>query len=452
MARHQSLLRNPDPIVRQTFWAHLWLFALSAPFNAMVMYAPFLAVKTFKYRHYLHYAWFKPEVIVPAALTAIIPASHLAAIFFTRWIGGPKKVAWVVWPMVVSNAIFVLLPFVDHDSGWLFAFVIIMAMLLRAPIISAQSAVFRLNYPPSLRSYALSVPMAWQMAINGLYAIGAGRAFDLSEQWIIPYFLLAGALGVVGAFSFRNVQTRESLPTDEPGDATVLRRAGGYLNHLGGQVRGLSSNPAFFRYQLAYMFFGSGTVAIAAVLPFYLKVEFGATHQQASSAINAVPMLTIAVTLPIWGWLLDRFNVLLMRAVTTGVWLITPLLLFYAADVQHVFYGQLVQGLVWSGSTLIWWLGVNYFARSHEVANLMSLHQTLTGVRGVFMPFLGMAIGAWLGYRNSMLFWFVLMAIGFAFMVDETIREARAGRLRTFSENEAELDQLPNPVTAASRE
>ncbi|MBI1785165.1 MFS transporter [Candidatus Sumerlaeota bacterium] len=424
----QSLLHHPDPLVRKTYASHLWLFVLGAPFNAMIQYAPFLAIKTF------HASAWAP------ALSAIIPAAHLLAVFFINAINRSNKVSWVVNPTIFSNLIFLLLIWVRHDLGWLFAMVIIFSLLLRAPIISAQSAIFRINYPPDLRSYALSVPMAAQNAINALFALGAGIAFDMDEKWVIPYFLLSAFVGVVGAMSFATVKCRETSPSTAPIEQETSIS---YFESLKRQFDVLFENPSFCRYQISYMFFGSGTVAIAAVLPFYLQKEFGASHQEATAVINTVPMLTIALTLPLWGWLLDRSNPLVMRAVTTGIWSVTPLLLLVAHTMHQVYAAQLIQGAVFSGSTLIWWLGVNYFARSHEVANLMALHQTLTGVRGVITPFVGIWLGNLVGYRDSMIFWFILMVIGFFIMLDEVRREMRRGKLRSFSETEAVLDVAP---------
>lgn len=423
-----SLFFNPNPIVRQTYWAHLSMFILSAPFNAMVMYAPFLAIKTFNAKEWAPF------------LSAIIPAAHLLAVFFTRAINRSNKTSWVVWPMIFSNLIFVAFIWVDRQTGWLFALVIILSLLFRAPIISAQSAIFRTNYPPALRSYALSVPMAFQMGANALFAWQGGRMFDKNEDWVIPFFLIAAGLGILGAWSFNRVRVDPAAAAAIPPSSEPER---GYFDGIAHQFRGLLRNPAFFRYQLSYMFFGAGSVAVGAILPFYLQEDFGASHEQATGAINVVPMFTIALTLPLWGWILDRSNPLVMRAVTTGVWAITPLMLLYVTTMKGVYGAQLIQGIVWSGSTLIWWLGVNYFARAHEVANLMSLHQTLTGIRGVFAPFMGVWLGHLIGYRASMIFWFALMFIGFLIMVYEVMIERRSGRLRNFSETEAILDQVP---------
>lgn len=428
MNRDTSLLFNSNESVRTTYRAQLWLYVLGAPFIALIQYSPNLAVKTFNAD-----AW------VPM-LAALVPASHLLAIFFTRSIAKSDKTSWVVRPMIISNVMFFLLIFVGRDQGAFFALVVILGYILRAPIISAQSAIFRMNYPPTIRSFALSVPMAFQMLGISAYALICGRLFDISENWVVPTFILAAVLGIIGAWKFRPVRAIQAPAVDpklqpEPKPSSGL----GIIEQLGA----LRKNPGFFRFQLAYMFFGSGFVAIMAVLPFYLKAEFDASHSEATTAINTIPSIAIALTLPLWGRLLDRHNPVVMRTVINGIWSLTPLLLFFATSIKGVYLAQLIQGLVWSGSILIWWLGVNYYARAHEVADLMSLHQTLTGLRGIVTPFFGKWIGDVYGYKESMLFWFALMLIGFFIMLDEVRREKKLGRLRSFSETEATMDQEP---------
>lgn len=404
------------------------MYLLAAPSMAMIQYAPFLAVKTFN-----AHAW------VPV-LAALIPASHLLAIFFTRAIARSKKSNWVVRPMIFSNVLFLLMFLVDRERGWMFAMVIILAQSLRAPIISAQSAIFRTNYPSVSRSYALAVPMALQFAAVAAYSRWSGTLFDIDEDYVLPVFLASGLFGILGAWIFNSVPVKEAIsPSPLPEEQVSKEDSEGGFG-LVEQLRTLTHNPSYFRYQLAYLFFGAGFVAISATLPLYLADEFKASHMEATMAINTVPMLATAVTLPLWGRLIDRFNPLLMRAIINGIWSLTPLLLYFATTMHGVYAAQLIQGLVWSGSTLIWWLGVNYFAREHEVAAFMSVHQTLTGVRGIVTPFIGIEIAHRFGFRFSMIFWFVLMLIGFAIMLREVVAEWRLGKLTSFSDAEERLE------------
>lgn len=430
---------SAEPIARSTYRAHLKMYLLAAPSMAMIQYAPFLAVKTFNAS-----AW------VPV-LAAVTPASHLLAIFFTRAITRSKKTNWVVRPMILSNLLFLLMFLVDPKRGWMFAMVIILAQSLRAPIISAQSAIFRTNYPSESRSYALAVPMAVQFIAVAAYSRWSGTLFDHSEDYVLPVFLASGLFGILGAWIFNSVPAKEAmapspLPEEIVHDPKHPRGFG-----LGEQFALLFRNPGYFRYQMAYMFFGAGFVAISATLPLYLADEFSATHMQATMAINTIPMLTTAITLPFWGRLIDRFNPLLMRAIINGVWSVTPLLLYFAVSVEGVYAAQLIQGLVWSGSTLIWWVGVNYFARPDEVAGFMSIHQTLTGLRGIITPFIGIEIAHRFGFRTSMLFWFALMSFGFLIMLREVIAEWRQGRLTSFAAAEERLEADHREREAARR-
>ncbi|MCX7065941.1 MAG: hypothetical protein NT024_15565, partial [Proteobacteria bacterium] len=61
--------------------------------------------------------------------------------------------------------------------------------------------------------------------------------------------------------------------------------------------------------------------------------------------------------------------------------------------------GRLVNGIVNGGGSLAWQLGHNDFAPREQVAAYMGIHVTLTGVRGAFAPFLGMAM--YLGWSRG---------------------------------------------------
>ena len=54
--------------------------------------------------------------------------------------------------------------------------------------------------------------------------------------------------------------------------------------------------------------------------------------------------------------------------------------------------GRFVISIVNGGGTLAWQLGHNDFAPRERLSAYMAVHVTLTGVRGAFAPFLGMAL------------------------------------------------------------
>jgi len=54
--------------------------------------------------------------------------------------------------------------------------------------------------------------------------------------------------------------------------------------------------------------------------------------------------------------------------------------------------GRVITGIVNGGGNLAWQLGHNDFAPRDQLSTYMGIHVTLTGVRGAFAPFLGMAL------------------------------------------------------------
>jgi hypothetical protein len=52
----------------------------------------------------------------------------------------------------------------------------------------------------------------------------------------------------------------------------------------------------------------------------------------------------------------------------------------------------LLTGIADSGGVLAWNLGHNDFAKDHNASHYMGVHVTLTGIRGLIAPFLGVGI------------------------------------------------------------
>ena len=82
--------------------------------------------------------------------------------------------------------------------------------------------------------------------------------------------------------------------------------------------------------------------------------------------------------------------------------------------------GRVITGIVNGGGSLAWQLGHNDFAPRDQLADYMGIHVTLTGVRGAFAPFLGMALylgwdaKRWLPASPGMGAWLFLLSAAMA--------------------------------------
>ncbi|MHC4092444.1 MAG: hypothetical protein ACYSVY_19590, partial [Planctomycetota bacterium] len=84
-----------------------------------------------------------------------------------------------------------------------------------------------------------------------------------------------------------------------------------------------------------------------------------------------------------------------------------------AAPVVAVFiYGlsRIAMGMGLGGGTLAWTLGHLHFARPQEAEVYMGVHVTLTGLRGLVMPF----VGIWLWTVVGWWVWLLACCLSFA--------------------------------------
>jgi hypothetical protein len=106
-------------------------------------------------------------------------------------------------------------------------------------------------------------------------------------------------------------------------------------------------------------------------------------------------MLTGVICLQFWAPIFDRTPLFQFR-VWLGIAAITAhALILWGALADNLWIvaaGTFVVGVAMGGGQLAWQLGQNTFATRENVGTYMGLHVMLTGLRGMFAPFLGVGI------------------------------------------------------------
>jgi hypothetical protein len=134
-----------------------------------------------------------------------------------------------------------------------------------------------------------------------------------------------------------------------------------------------------------------------------------------------------------------------MRALTTTIWSMQPLLLFTGPSIAaatglpfeltvYVAYGMM--GLAQGGSTLIWGLGAMYFADRQDVPVYMGVHTGLTGLRRMLAPLVGAVIVSQYSFNAvfGVAWGLQLLAVAMVFTLARF--ESHGGRLEPFAERE----------------
>jgi MFS family permease len=405
---------------RATIVRHTVYTLLAGPLAAMLGLASFVAIKALDASDW--------EV---AILSATFPLGNLLAVFWAARISNRSKTPFVLWPQVFTMVILLTMPWVR--SAAVFTVVVCLTMLAQSPVVSALTAITRLNYPPHRRSSLVAIARSGSVITASVYAFFAGGILDMNPNYFRVLFP-AAALGVLaGAVQFFRVRVSGELRLRERSESSPMT--------FGGVIGILFRDRSFRRYEYSFFAFGFANIMLLPVFPLFLEQEFDAGYLDAGLALVTIPTLLSLLFLPVWGRILDRRNPLLVRFIVNLAFMVFPLSCYFAQGMGLVYFGKGVQGIFTGGSALVWLLGVNYFAAKTEVPAYMALHQTLTGIRGLIAPFTGIWLMNALGMRPTFLVCAGLMLFGALLMFREVIHEWGANGLRTYTQAELESDR-----------
>lgn len=267
---------------------------------------------------------------------------------------------------------------------------ILAARMVWAGILTVRAAIWTANYPRQVLAritgrivIVSSFAVAAVAALAG--AVLTSRAFD-------PRWLYGGAAlcGLAAAQLYRRARVRREfqLLADETAqagasDAFSLR-----------MVREILAKDSTFREYMFWMgIFGGGNLMIIAQLVVILTDGFAMPGGRQITLLAVVPLLTLPLFVPWWARFFDGEHVIVYRA-RQGWALVGAVAMFCVAVFTQwqwlLWAGAVAYGFAMAGANLGWNLGHTDFTSSGRAQHYMGVHVTLTGVRGMLAPPLGM--------------------------------------------------------------
>ncbi len=341
----------------------------------------------------------------PSWQLAIITGAPIAGLALSVWWGklaaAHRKMPLVVGPQIVANILLAMVFFVTGSLP--FVLLCCLATLVFSASLPASSTIYRLNYPATHRATILGFIRARMLIVTALTAAlagavlrgnelvpkylgeGFGWARHLGPQSYRYLFPLAAVFGIASALRFARIRVRgeKTEPVKSP---TPTFRA---------MARILRDDGDFRTFMISYIVAGFSTIMTMPMLLLVIKEDMAMPYDQASWIVVTIPGGLMALTSPLWGRILDKHNPILTRAWINLIWVLDPLLVFAAAATGHVIFlyaAKIVHGCMLAGGGIIWFLGVNFFARKEDVPLYQGIHMTLTGLRGAIAPFAAIAI------------------------------------------------------------
>ncbi|NJN52308.1 MAG: MFS transporter [Gammaproteobacteria bacterium] len=381
----QRLLGVPGlaPRVAQSFRREQ-VTELTLPVATSLMEGGFVAVVAAKA--------FAVEPWVIAVISASPMFGNLSSFFWNRVSTARPKI-----PMIVTLQLLVLCCVVAIAASprsawgaWVLVASVIGCRLLIAGIITARSVAWSLNYGRGQRARVTGRLQIIASMVVVLTTSLAGLLLDAHPEnfrWLYG----GGALvGLIGVWSFSHVFVMGEKRH------RVLERQGSEDGSTRNQFFAiLIADRMYARYQLYQFTSGVAAMMLEPALVYLVTRQMGASYVASIGITMIIPFLLNLTTLPFWARYLDRVHVAEFRARQNAGWVVGVLVMFWGAYTLSLWWlaiGRVVVGIVNGGGSLAWQLGHNDFAPKDQLSAYMGVHVTLTGVRGAFAPFLGMAL------------------------------------------------------------
>ena len=371
-------------------------------------------------------------------LVSSAPAwANLVSLAYARRAQGRQKIAFLQ-PLLVAMAMCVaLLALVPDGGAGLGAFLLLYGTtrLLWAGVDTVRSVIWSVNYPRHLRAR-----ITGRIMINGAFAVAA---VGLTVGWLLgqggPWYrfaiLAAACAGLAGARAFGRFRVRreESLL-----EAERARLEQGARFDLAGIRELLARDAGFRHYMVAMSVFGAGLLTLPPLMVICLGDVLGVSEFVQIAVTSSLPILVIPLAIQPWARFLDRHHVVVFRSVHGWVGTVAAALLVSAVLLHSpalLWPGAALFGVSLAAGSLGWSLGHNDFAPRGEETRYMALHVTLTGIRGLFAPPLGICLyhgleGWWPGAGAwALLLPLALIAAGaWEFTAMRRLRDVRKSR------------------------
>jgi hypothetical protein len=315
---------------------------------------------------------------------------------------GREKVRLIVALLAMFGLLVGMVGLLPRAGGGLAATVllVIAARVVWAGIVVVRSAIWTANYPRAVLAQITS-------RIVIVTALGAVAAAALAgvvlqthpalARWLFP---LAALASLAAALLYRRMRVRRSWRLR----AAELGEGGGeQVFSLRSLREVLRQDPQYRRFMTALAFYGAGNLMIGAQLVVIFSDHLHLPAAMQIGILTIVPLLCLPVFTPLWARLFDSGHVIEFRARQCWSLVAAMAVMILAVFTQQhwlLWVAAVLWGVSTAGASLGWNLGHNDFASLGRVQHYMGVNVTLTGMRGLVAPPLGVLAYAWLERRS----------------------------------------------------
>ncbi len=368
---------------------------------------------------------------MPDYLIAFLVAFHMGGLLLPGFLIGlfnhKPKIRSLTIVLVVISVALISIYFTPDNSGtskigsYLFILQIFIVNSFIAIFITLRSAIWRSNY---LTSYRARIVILIYLVVQ----CGGGLAVfvftDAMDRWNLPFqaiFAISGIAGLIGAFFYSKIKIHR--------EKTQLRNHAANLQKIPllAGLKVLRTDIRFRNYMSWQMLNGFATHVVEfGILSILVNDLFKCNWLLGGSILTSVPLIISSISGIFWAKLFDKHSIYTVRIIGSLGWALSRFILLLAiiyVNIPLLIVSRIVTGLAMGIGQLAWRLGHMEFSTPQNDSLYMGAHITLTGLRGVIAPAIGIMVYNHLKYG----FWgqcfigisaiaITVAALGFAIM------------------------------------
>jgi hypothetical protein len=325
--------------------------------------------------------WFKagplPKALLAAGSSTGLLLTPVVVFLISRWQWpvalGAARILWVGAGALLLAAL----------SPHLAVFVpgAILGVATVASVIPLLTQMYQDNYPAHERGRLFSRTFMIRIATAALFSKLAGDALSQNlGRFPLLLMVFAGALAFSGFCLARC-----------PSRPLALERGAHPLRAL----RYVQQDRLFRQTLICWMLMGFANLMMMPLRIEYLanpKYALGLTVGMIAVLVGVIPNLARLALSPVWGWLFDHMNFFALRMCLNAGFALGILTFFLSNSRTGLILAAVIYGVSTAGGDVAWSLWVTKFAPPDRVADYMSVHTFLTGIRGVLAPVVAFAI------------------------------------------------------------
>jgi MFS family permease len=378
-------------IVEAIYRREVWPWALLGVTTGLVEGATIAVLVKKSYAGVVDSFWLNLAVAVLSGASAL---ANITSFAWANFVHGRARVSMLSGMQVMFALLVGLIALVPFGPGGLLLTVtaVVAARILWAGILTTRAAVWTANFPRSMMARMTGRILVISMPGFALTSLCAGWLLDQGAEHARWLYAVAALCGLLAAWRYRAVRVRREFRLLEA-ETAAAGKDGPFS--LGMLRRILDRDPSYKRFMFCMSLFGAGNLMMNAQLVICFSDRLHLPGFLQIVLLTVVPYVLMPMFLPMWARMFDGGHVVEYRArqcwvlvVATGVtacgvwfgWL--PLL----------WLGAVLAGVANAGANLGWNLGHNDFAPRGQAQHYMGVHVTLTGVRGLIAPPLGILL------------------------------------------------------------